>query len=341
MRVRLDAFIGEEPHIDTSFLKRRDLWLPLTGIYVEYMLKGDYGNSQIDFEVISSDAEKVKVVRHGWNRFFINIIDTGDVIFRMTSVGKTLCETSLLFNVAHINVPLMYTVPGLLSHSVSDVRFFANRLSENLVNATRIQLFTPKSIERLSQSGFSVSDDYWKFFELLFSIITERGLKLYISPFGQRVPIPLSLLDSLKQVVWSVMERSRRFRVVWDFTEGLRSKELGGFVDGASRRFGDDIQLAVRRDMYDKIGGEGFSHTFIKWRKGEELPANEKGVKILRIDNGMSDFYTLRKFVQRVCQKGYGVEIIHTYDKKQSLHRLKYSVGRALSVGYYDYMGAH
>lgn len=334
MRVRVDVYVGDDCRLDASFLERRETWLPNTGVYLEFMLKGRY-DKQINFDVKPQDGNIV-VDRHSWNKFFVNVQGSDSIDFVVTEGGKPLISHPYRFNVVDIKVPLMFSILKLMSeYSVSDVRFFANRLSENMVNATRVQLFTLKNMERFAKHGFDVSDTGWKLYELLFSILTERGISVYVSPFGQRVPYPLDFLESLKPVLWFAMERGTKFNLVWDFSDGLRKKELGGFVDGAVKRFGNDVPLVVRNDMVQKVGGEGFSYSFWNVKMDDHLHPNERGVKILRIRETISDFFLFRKFVADAVSKGYGVEYVF-YPKTTNLHRMHYSMSRTLFLGYQD-----
>lgn len=334
MRVRVDVYVGDERRLDISFLEKREQWLPFTGVYLEFMLKGTY-DKQINFELIPRSGN-VFVTRHSWNRFFVNVQDTDTLKFVVTEAGLPVLESEYTFNVMSIKVPLMFSVLNLFSnHTVSDVRFFANRLSEHLVNGTRVQFFTPKVLEKLAQLKFSVSDSYWRFYELLFSILTERGLRVYVTPFGHRVPYPLPFLEKLKPILWDGMERCKKFKIVWDFSEGLRKKELGGFIDGSMSRFGNDVPLVVHPDMYDRVGGEGYSHSFLNVKLSDTLNPNEKGVKIARIRDTNVDFFALRRFVACAVEMGYGVEYL-SYPRTYNLHRMHYSISRALYLGYVD-----
>lgn len=333
MRIRGDVYLGDNPRIDISFLKRRKSWLPHTGIYLEFLLRGVY-QKQVDFQIVSPN-DGVTVTRHAWNRFFLNVQHTETVEFVVTVGDKVVIKEPFMFQVAELDVPLMFSVLNLFGYSVSDVRFFANRLSENLVNSTRIQYFSPKTMENLAQMGFEPGESYWRLYELLFSILTERGIVVYITPFGQRVPYPLEFLEKLKPILWEIIERSSKFRLVWDFSEGLRRKELSGFVDSTVHRFKNDVPLVVRKDMIAKVGGEGFSHQFENVRLNVKLNPNEKGTKILRLRESVSDFYVLRQFVSEAVKNGYGVEYVY-YPKAKSLHNMHYSLSRALFLGYTD-----
>jgi hypothetical protein len=335
MRVRVDVYLGDDNRLDISFLEKRERWLPFTGVYLEFMLKGTY-EKQINFELTPSNGN-VCVTRHSWNRFFVNVQDTDTLKFVVTEAGLPVLESKYKFNVVDVKVPLMFSILNLFSnHTVSDVRFFANRLSENMVNGTRIQFFTPKVLEKLAKLQFSVGDGYWRFYELLFSILTERGIRVYITPFGHRVPYPLPFLEKLKPVLWDIMERGKKFKIVWDFSEGLRRKELRGLVDSAVSRFGNDVSFVVTPDMYERVGGEGYSYTFLGVKMGAVLNPNEKGVKIVRLREPSVDFNTLHDFVGRAVEMGYGVEYI-CYPRTYNLHKLHYSMSRALYQGYRDF----
>lgn len=333
MKVRVDCYLGDSPHIDISFLERRNRWLPFTGIYLEFLLKGGY-EEQVDFQIEPQNADIV-VSRHSWNRFFLNVQKSGDVHFKVNIGGKSVITQPFKFSVVDTKVPLLFSVLNLFSYPVTDVRFFANRLSENIVNGTRIHLFTPISLERLSGDNFAFNESYWKLYELLFSILTERGIVVYISPFGQRVPYPLSLLEKLKPVLWEMMKRGSKFRLVWDFSEGLRKKELGSFVDSMLHRFSNDIPVVLQNNMVDKVGGEGYSYQFFNVKRGDSLELNEKGIKIARVQEKISDFYQLRRFVVNAVKSNYGVEYVY-YPKAKSLHDMHFSLSRALYLGYED-----
>jgi len=192
-----------------------------------------------------------------------------------------------------------------------------------------------KNMEKFAKYDFCASDVVWKLYELLFSILTERGITVYVTPFGQKVPYPLEFLDRLKPVLWDAMELGKKFKLVWDFSEGLRKKELGSFVDAAVKRFGNDIPLVVRDDMVQKVGGEGFSYSFQNVKMADSISPNERGVKVLRVREAISDFALFRKFVTRAVSNGYGVEYVF-YPKTTNLHRMHYSMSRSLFKGYED-----
>lgn len=337
MRIRVDCYVGENPKIDISFLERRKFWLPYTGIYLEFLLKGEYCK-QVDFQIVSP-SENITVVRHAWNRFFVNVHSSETVHFKVNIDGEEMVSQLYTFNVVEIDVPLLFSVLNLFQYPVTDVRFFANRLSENLVNGTRIQYFTPTCLEKLSRSDFDIGDSYWKFFELLFSILTERGITVYVSPFGQRVPYPLDFIPKLKPILWELMEIGKKFHIIWDFSEGLRKKELGSLVDASVNRFSHDVPMVTQKDMVQKLGGEGFSHQFVINSKIKDLvEPNERGVKILRLRENVSDFYKLRKYVTKAVSKGYGFEYVY-FPKAKKLHDMHYSMSRALYMGYADAKG--
>lgn len=152
MKVRVDCYVGENARVDISFLEKRKLWLPFTGIYLEFLLKGAY-QKQVDFEIVSP-SENVTIARHAWNRFFVNVQQSETVEFKVSVDGKETISQPYTFNVADVDVPLMFSVLNLFTYPVSDVRFFANRLSENIVNSSKnFQYGSPTS--KLDLDSFS------------------------------------------------------------------------------------------------------------------------------------------------------------------------------------------
>jgi len=335
MKVRVDAYLGERGEFDTEFLERRKQWLPFTGIYLEFILKGVY-NQRIDFRVTSSNVENIIVNQHSWNRFFLNVQGSGNVKFELLDKDKILLEKTLNFNVVDVSVPLMFSIPSLFTHTVSDIRFFANRLAENLNNGTRFVLFTSQHLENLNRVNFQFQDGaHWKLCELIFSILTERGLVIFITPFSDKIPYLLKSLPKYKDILLWYMEKSEKFRVVWDLSSGFRNKERSALVDSIVGRFGKNLPLVVSENLFGKLGGEGFSYFREAFKLKETVPQNERGVKIASCLSPQVDYYSLRQFARKAVESGWGAEFVCGNTHK-SLRNVRYSFGRALYQGYDD-----
>lgn len=335
MKVRVDVCVGQDlsAEIDTAFLEKRESWLPGTGIYLEFILKGIY-NESFDFKV-ESDTPEILVTRHSWNRFFINIQQSGNVDFKLVQKGTVLGEKAVRFKVAALELPLLFSCPDLLCSPVSDIRFFANRISENLVNGTRFSLFTTKNLEGLRSLKLEPPAQFWKVYELILSILTERGLKVYITPFDYRTLYSLDVIAELKPLLFQYIEKSAKFRIVWDFSSGIRRKELGGLIDGIVGHFGSDVKMALRADMFAKVGGEGFAQSFVEFRLQDKIPTNERGVKIARIKDYTKDYFVVREFTKMAVSSGWGVEVAPRFDTRD-LKKIQYSLSRSLYMGYCD-----
>ena len=330
MKVRVDCYLGEDNRIDLSFLEQRKAWLPGTGIYLEFILKGIY-NKSINFKV-EGGRDEVLVSRYSWNRFFLNLKKSGDVSFTVLMDGEEVVEKTMHFNVVNIEVPLVLSVPNLLIHPVADVRYFANRLSENLINTTRFVLFTPGLLEK---HGGSPSKEFFKFYEMLFSILTERGITLIVSPYGDMVYALDFVKEAGKDILWEFVELGKKYKVIWDFTSGLRKKELAGLLDSVWNRFKEDVSYAVFPDLVDKVGGEGFSYIIEEYKQKGTPPVNDKGIKIAKMAHPAMNFYTVRSFTRRAVESNWGVELSIPVPFKQ-LRNFKYSLGRAIIRGYAD-----
>jgi len=339
VKVRADVFLGEDSRIDLAFLEQRDAWLPGTGIYLEFILKGIY-HEKINF-MVQGEEDEILVSRYSWNRFFLNLRKSGKVKFAVIEGDNVVVEKEMFFKIENIDVPIVYSVANLLSHSVADIRYFANRLSENLVNTTRFTLFTPSFLERTSVKG-NLTKDFFKFYEMIFSILTERGISLIVSPYGDIVYALDFIKDAGKEVLWEFVDIGKKYNIVWDFTAGLRAKELGGLVDSVWSRFQEDARYAVYSNIMDKVGGEGFAYLIESFDLNEVPPENEKGVKIARLPKRVvqyeSSFYKLRQFTRRAVEKNWGVELCLDIPFRQ-LRQAKYSLGRALVRGYKDARG--
>jgi len=336
MKIRVDVYLGDENKFDTEFLEKRKVWLPYTGIYLEFILKGMF-EERVDFRITSSNKENILVNQHSWNRFFLNIQSSGSVRFELLKGEKCLTERTVGFDVVKTEVPLLFSVPNLFSYHVSDIRFFANRLAENLNNGTRFVLFTSRHLEYLNQLDFEFknAESHLKLCELVFSILTERGLAVFITPFSEKVPYLLKALPKYKNALLWYMERSKKFRIVWDLSSGLRDKEISSFVDSATGQFGRDIPLMVSKNMFGRLGGEGFSYFKKEFELKEAIPQNERGVKIASCVSSKADFFALRQFAGRAVESGWGVEYVCD-DPGRSLRDIRYSFGRALYQGYLD-----
>jgi hypothetical protein len=336
MKIRVDVYVGDESKFDTEFLEKRKQWLPYTGIYLEFILKGMF-EEQVDFRITPSDKESILVNKHSWNRFFLNIQGSGSVKFELLKGDKCLTEKTIEFDVVKIEVPLLFSLSNLFNHHISDIRFFANRLAENLNNGTRFVLFTTQHLEYLNQLDFEFknAESHLRLCELVFSILTERGLTVFITPFSEEVPYLLKALPKYKNALLWYMEKSKKFRIVWDLSSGLRDKEMNSFVDSAVGRFGRDIPLVVSKNVFGKLGGEGFSYFKKEFELKEVIPQNERGIKIASYSSGKADYYALRRFAEQAVESGWGVEYICT-DPGRSLHNIRYSFGRALYQGYLD-----
>ncbi|MBA7651332.1 hypothetical protein ES703_59151 [subsurface metagenome] len=192
-------------------------------------------------------------------------------------------------------------------------------------------------MEYLNQLDFEFknAESHLRLCELVFSILTERGLTVFITPFSEEVPYLLKALPKYKSALLWYMERSKKFRIVWDLSSGLRDKEISSFVDSAVGRFGRDIPLVVSKNMFGKLGGEGFSYFKKEFELKEAIPQNERGVKIASCSSDKADYYALRRFADQAVRSGWGAEYI-CIDPGRSLRNIRYSFGRALYQGYRD-----
>jgi len=331
----VDCYLGEENRIDLSFLEKREAWLPNTGIYLELILKGVYHDS-VNFK-IEGNKEEVLISRYSWNRFFLNLRESGKVVFSVIVGGEEVASKEFEFKVVKLDVPLALSVPNLLIHPVADIRYFANRLSENLVNMTRFVLFTPGFLEKLGEGGIP-SKEFYKYYDMIFSILTERGLSLVVTPFGDIVYALEFVKTRGKELLWDFVERSKRHDVIWDFTTGLRKKELGGLLDSVWNNFREDISYAVFPDMVDRIGGEGFSYIFEEFSVRGTPSTNDRGLKVARLEKFQSSFYSVRSFSKRAVENGWGTELAMDVPFRQ-LRSFKFSLGKALVKGYFDAKG--
>lgn len=332
MKVRVDVYLGEESRIDLSFLEKREAWLPGTGIYLEFILKGVY-DKNINFKV-EGDREEVMISRYSWNRYFLNLRSSGEVVFRVLCDGEEVVSKSMHFKVVGIDVPLLVSVPNLLAHPVSDIRYFANRLSENMINATRFTLFSPGFLEKLD-SNMKPSKEFFKFYEMIFSILTERGISLVVTPYADMVYSLDFVKEEGKELLWEFVARGKKFNIVWDFTSGLRHKELGALLDSVWNKYKEETGYAVLPHMVEKIGGEGFAYVVQPFGP-KEIPApNEKGVKVARLRKPQANFYTLRSFTSCAVENNWGMEFVIDVPFKQ-LRTFKYSLLKAIYQGYRD-----
>lgn len=332
MKVRADVYIGEDNRIDLSFLERREAWLPGTGIYLEFILKGVY-DKNINFKV-EGNREEVMISRYSWNRFFLNLHNSGEVAFRVLCDGEEVVSKSMYFKVVNADVPLSVSVSNLMAHPVSDIRYFANRLSENMINTTRFTLFSPGFLEKLD-NDMRPSKEFFKFYEMIFSILTERGISLVVTPYADMVYALDFIKEEGKEILWEFVDRGKKFNIVWDFTSGLRAKELGSLLDSVWNKFKEEVDYAVLPSMIGKVGGEGFAHVIEDYEPKETPSLNDKGIKIARLTSPSINLLALRSFTSRSVENNWGVELAVDVPFKQ-MRNFKYSLVRALHQGYKD-----
>jgi hypothetical protein len=334
VKIRVDVCInGDKVEIDSSFLERRESWLSGTGVYLEFILKGGY-SEPYDFDVIPG-GDGATVSRHAWNRFFLNLKSTDMVRFVIKASGKVVSEKSLTFTVVPMSVPLLFSVPELVKYSISDIRYFANRISENMVGGTRFTLFSSRTLAYLSKVDMNPEDSFWKMHELILSILTERGLSVYVSPFDDRTLYTIEILKQLRPVLLSYAERNLKFNLVWDLSGGIYKSGVSGVVDSFFNKFGRDIRVATCSEFASKLGGEGFAQVVVKGKMTDQIEPNTMGTKIFRIHLITSDFYKLRSFVANLVKNGWGVECVME-DTPSYIRKIQFSLGNALYRGYTD-----
>jgi len=324
MKALLNVFF-DSLDIDLSILER-EKWLKGTGIYVEFIPCGRY-DKQLDFEIRSVDG--VEVCRYSWNRFFLNLLGSSDLTFSVSVDGKKIINKQLHFDVVNISTPLMLSVLSLPRHKISDIRFFISRLSESLINGTRFILFDSIVLEELTNNNFEFTSETLKFFDLLFSIITERGLTAYVTPFDSSFLYEITLVKELRKSLTDFAKRFQKYGVIYDFSSGLRKRELMSCVDYLLNRV--KVFPIVPEDMVAQVGGEGFCGV-VSYQSIDDLSLNERGIKIYRTNT--FDFFTLRTMTTKAVKKRWGVEFCIPFIR--NLRRFKYSLAKALYQGYAD-----
>lgn len=337
MKIRVDVCINEDKvEIDSSFLENRSSWLSKTGVYLELILKGEY-QTPFDFDILAED-EGIVVSRHSWNRFFLNMKASSKVKFIVKSGGKVVAEKEVSFLVVSIELPLLLSIPYLSQYPMSDIRFFANRISENLAGGTRFCLFSPRTLTYLSKVDMRPEASFWKMHELILSILTERGLSVYVSPFDEGMIYTTTMVKALRSVLFDYAERNLKFDLVWDLSGGIWKKGIIGVTDSFHHKFGRNLKIATTSDMVQSLGGEGFVQVFLEGNLKTEVTKNETGVKILRILTSGMDFYKLRKFTEFLVGLNWGLECVFK-EERRSIRRIQYSLGNAMYKGYLDARG--
>jgi len=334
MRVKIDAYLGERNFLDFSFLEKRESWLPATGLYIEFILKGRCSEA-VRFDVESEDEDAIKVCQHSWNRFFLNIERSAKVYFRVFEGKEKKVERSLSMKVEEIDSLLLFSVPYLLDFDVPDIRFFSNRLSEKMVNGTRVILFSSKFLSRLSGIGWNIEDvSFWKFFDVVFSIITERGIRLVVTPFDKRAVYVDEMIQELKRLLFIFIERYSKFKIIWDFSQGLPAKYSDVIFDGILNKF-KTASLVLPESLKGKLGGfTSYYQRIFSDGKLNGIAVNEEGKKILYIYPFSEDFYKMREFVREAVKSNWFVECV--FENVRNLTQMKYSMAKALYLGYSD-----
>jgi len=199
---------------------------------------------------------------------------------------------------------------------------------------TRFTLFSPGFLEKLD-NDMKPSKEFFKFYEMIFSILTERGISLVVTPYADMVYALDFVKKEGKEILWEFVERGKKFNIVWDFTSGLRDKELGALLDSVWNKFREDVDYAVFPHMVEKVGGEGFAHVIESFGSREVPVFNDKGIKIARLSSSSNGFHTLRSFTKRFVSNNWGIEVVVEVPFKQ-LRGFKYSLVRAIHQGYRD-----
>lgn len=345
MRVRIDAFLGNDYRLDLSFLQHRKTWLYGTGLYVEFMLRGVY-EKEVTFE-IQSDQDAVSISHYSWNRFFLNLKQTSEVRFVVKEGGREVINEALTFKVIDLKLPLVAAIPNLMTHSITDIRYMANRLSENSVNTVRFVLFTPGFIKNCKDKN-AEGESFYRLNDIIFSILTERGVNLIITPFGSDM-YPLDLVKTdWRQLILNFIERCKKYRIVWDFSSGLRQKELGGMIDSVVGRFNQSVTLIVPSKYRERSGGEGLSGQLQLFNCAEDIPENERGYKIAQMPVPKSysavvrgkrvnlpdvNFFSVQSFVEQAARVGWGSEVCLDIPH-HCARRFRFSVLKAFYKGY-------
>ena len=335
MRAKIDVFLGDACSIDFSFLERREKWLSSTGVYVEFEVHGKW-EQPLTFLVESLDLEKIKVCRFAWNKFFLNLDGSSQVLFRVKEGDVVRVERLLDFDVIKIDAQLVFSVPNLLDYEVSDIRFFCNRLSEKLVNGTRIVLFSQNMLQRFADIGWNATDEEMvSFFDMVFSIVTERGLCLYVTPFDDRAVYTEEIIGSLKKILFAFIERYSKLKIVWDFSSGLPTRFIDVIFDGVLDKFQNLNVEMVLPSVVKNRNGDKFG-TNIKRELVDTLDeiqdSNDLGKRLLCITFKNLDTEKLKLFVASAVRNNYGVELV--VDCTSDIRQLQYFLAYFMYLGY-------
>jgi hypothetical protein len=335
VRAKIDVFLGDACSIDFSFLEKRKKWLSSTGVYVEFDVHGKY-DQPLTFLVESLDSEKISVCRYSWNKFFLNLNASSQVLFRVKEGDVVKVERLLDFDVVKIEAQLVFSVPNLLDYGVSDIRFFCNRLSEKLVNGTRIVLFSQGMLQRFAGVDWNAEEEgMLGFFDMVFSIVTERGLCLYVTPFDEHAVYTEEIIGYLKKILFKFIERYSKLKIVWDFSSGLPNRFINVIFDGVLDRFQslnvEMILPAILKNKNSDKFGMHLQREFVPVLD-EIKESNESGKRLLCITMPDVDTEQLRLFVASAVKNNYGVELV--LDGNADIRQVKYYYAWFMHLGY-------
>jgi hypothetical protein len=323
----VDVFLDENKSFDFWFLNKRSEWLASTGLYIEFAPRGVY-HSQIDFVIESEDTSAIKVWKYSWNRFFVNLLKSGTVKFSVLEglgMDRVLLSETKYFKVVEHSVPLLFTNPLLFTLGISEIRYFCNRISERLVSGTRAVLFTHQFLDCL---GTTMREESWRYFDMVFSIVTERGLKLFVSPFDPHCIYDRETTVFLRKLLYEFIEHYSKYNIVWDLSSGIPARFMNSVVDGVLNTFKHQSVSWILPDVYKEASfGYHFSPYEIGKTSCEDL---EEGKKIFQVHSRDVKFDDLRDLTKEIVLSGCGVEVLVD---GSDLRRMPFVLAKAMRLG--------
>jgi len=146
----------------------------------------------------------------------------------------------------------------------------------------------------------------------------------------------------------ALIEHCKKYRIVWDFSSGLRQKELGGMVDSVVGKFNQSVTLIVPPKCIERCGGEGLCGQLKLFNHANDILENERGYKVAQMPHpklrsvlirekkiNLPDvnFFGVQSFVEQASQMGWGSEL-YLDIPSHYVRRFRFSILKAFYKGY-------